>query len=81
MTQTRADDAGLGTVPPRAPLVLTALILAALVCNINLAAANVALPDVGDAFGATQTALNLVAVGCELGLEITVQYHEALADR
>lgn len=81
MTQTQADDAGLGTVPPRAPLVLTALILAALVCNINLAAANVALPDVGDAFGATQTALNLVAVGCGLGLAMSVLYLGALADR
>src|SRR3546814_11169507 len=40
--------------------VLTARILGALVCNINLAAANIALPDVGVAFGATQTALNIV---------------------
>ena len=47
---------------------LSALILGALVCNINLAAANIALPDIGDAFGANQTSLNLVAVGCSLGL-------------
>lgn len=67
--------------PRRAPLVLTALILAALVCNINLAAANIALPDIGDAFGAGQTSLNLVALGCSLGLAMSVLYLGALADR
>lgn len=60
---------------------LTALILGALVCNINLAAANIALPDIGDAFGAGQTALNLVAVGCSLGLAMSVLYLGAVADR
>lgn len=67
--------------PRRAPLVLSALILAALVCNINLAAANIALPDIGDAFGAGQTSLNLVALGCSLGLAMSVLYLGALADR
>lgn len=67
--------------PRRAPIVLTALILSALVCNINLAAANIALPDIGDQFGADQTALNLVAVGCSLGLAMSVLYLGALADR
>ncbi|MEN2741133.1 MFS transporter [Microbacterium sp. X-17] len=67
--------------PRRAPLVLTALILSALVCNINLATANIALPDIGDAFGANQTQLNLVAVGCSLGLAMSVVYLGALADR
>lgn len=67
--------------PPRPKLVLTALILGALVCNINLAAANIALPDIGDAFGAGQTALNLVAVGCSLGLAMSVLYLGAVADR
>jgi MFS transporter, DHA2 family, multidrug resistance protein len=67
--------------PRRAPLVLTALILSALVCNINLATANIALPDIGDAFGATQTQLNLVAVGCSLGLAMSVLYLGAVADR
>jgi EmrB/QacA subfamily drug resistance transporter len=71
----------MSATPARAPLVLTALILGALVCNINLAAANVALPDIGDAFGASQTALNLVAVGCGLGLAMSVLYLGALADR
>ena len=50
-------------------------------CNINLAAANIALPDIGDAFGAGQTALNLVAVGCSLGLAMSVLYLGAVADR
>lgn len=87
MTEARpdaVDDASVPTAgdgPPRAGLVLTALILGALVCNINLAAANVALPDVGAAFGATQTALNIVALGCSLGLAMSVLYFGALADR
>ncbi|MBB2976786.1 EmrB/QacA subfamily drug resistance transporter [Microbacterium endophyticum] len=67
--------------PRRPALVLTALILAALVCNINLAAANIALPEIGDAFGAGQTSLNLVALGCSLGLAMSVLYLGALADR
>ncbi|WP_061965198.1 MFS transporter [Demequina aurantiaca] len=68
-------------VPKRAGLVLTALILSALVCNINLAAANITLPSVGTAFGASQTQLNLVAVGCALGLAMSVLYLGAIADR
>lgn len=67
--------------PRRPGLVLAALILGALVCNINLAAANIALPGIGDAFGAGQTSLNLVAVGCSLGLAMSVLYLGALADR
>ena len=47
----------------RSMLVLLALILVAAVANLNLAVANVALPDIGEAFDASQTALNLVAVG------------------
>ncbi|MBT9605179.1 MAG: MFS transporter [Microbacterium sp.] len=80
------DDAAVSAptapaAPPRPKLVLTALILGALVCNINLAAANIALPDIGDAFGTGQTALNLVAVGCSLGLAMSVLYLGAVADR
>ncbi|WOQ68504.1 MFS transporter [Microbacterium limosum] len=74
-------DAPREGAPARAPLVLTSLILAALVCNINLAAANIALPDIGDAFGADQTQLNLVALGCSLGLAMSVLYLGAVADR
>lgn len=76
-----AVSAPAPAAPPRPKLVLAALILGALVCNINLAAANIALPDIGDAFGTGQTALNLVAVGCSLGLAMSVLYLGAVADR
>jgi EmrB/QacA subfamily drug resistance transporter len=81
VTDTPTDADVRTDAPARAGLVLSALILGALVCNINLAAANVALPDVGDAFHASQTALNIVAVGCSLGLAMSVLYFGALADR
>ncbi len=55
-------------------IVLLALILVAAVANLNLAVANVALPDIGKAFDASQTALNLVAVGYSLGLAASVLY-------
>ena len=67
--------------PARAALVLTALILAAAVANLNLAVANVALPSIGQAFDASQTQLNLVAVGYSLGLATSVLYLGALGDR
>jgi DHA2 family multidrug resistance protein-like MFS transporter len=67
--------------PKRAGLVLTALILVAAVANLNLAVANVALPDIGKAFNASQTTLNLVAVGYSLGLASSVLYLGALGDR
>lgn len=69
------------TAPKRAGLVLVALILGALVCNINLSVANVALPAIGTALDATQTQLTLVAVGCTLGLAMSVLYLGALGDR
>ena len=56
------------TVPARAGLVLVALILVAAVANLNLAVANVALPDIGKAFDSSQTTLDLIAVGYSLGL-------------
>jgi DHA2 family multidrug resistance protein-like MFS transporter len=43
--------------------------------------ANVALPDIGQSFDASQTALNLVAVGYSLGLAASVLYLGALGDR
>jgi EmrB/QacA subfamily drug resistance transporter len=67
--------------PKRAGLVLSALILVAAVANLNLAVANVALPDIGKAFNAGQTTLNLVAVGYSLGLATSVLYLGALGDR
>ncbi len=67
--------------PQRAGLVLAALILVAAVANLNLAVANVALPDIGKAFGSGQTTLNLIAVGYSLGLATSVLYLGALGDR
>src|SRR3979409_2017366 len=67
--------------PERAGLVLVALILVAAVANLNLAVANVALPDIGRAFDSSQTALNLVAVGYSLGLAASVLYLGAVGDR
>ncbi|HEX8754126.1 MAG TPA: MFS transporter [Solirubrobacterales bacterium] len=72
------DAAG---APERAPLVLGSLILVAAVANLNLSVANVALPDIGKAFDAGQTTLNLVAVGYSLGLAASVLYLGALGDR
>ena len=67
--------------PKRASLVLAALILVAAVANLNLAVANVALPDIGKAFDSSQTTLNLIAVGYSLGLATSVLFLGALGDR
>ncbi len=69
------------SAPGRQGLVLTALILVASVANLNLAVANTALPDIGKAFNASQTALDLIAVGYSLGLAASVLYLGALGDR
>jgi EmrB/QacA subfamily drug resistance transporter len=68
------------TAPPQAKLVLAALISVAAVANLNLAVANVALPDIGKAFDASQTGLDLIAVGYSLGLAASVLYLGALGD-
>jgi MFS transporter, DHA2 family, multidrug resistance protein len=78
---TSAPPGPVSTHPDRAPLVLLALILVAAVANLNLAVANVALPDIGKAFDSTQTTLNLIAVGYSLGLAASVLYLGALGDR
>ena len=62
-------------------MVLLALILVAAVANLNLAVANVALPSIGRAFDASQTSLNLIAVGFSLGLAASVLYLGAVGDR
>jgi MFS transporter, DHA2 family, multidrug resistance protein len=67
--------------PARAGLVLVALILVAAVANLNLAVANVALPDIGRAFDSSQTMLDLIAVGYSLGLAASVLWLGALGDR
>jgi len=78
-------DAAEVTQPPSAParqgLVLTTLILVAAVANLNLTVANTALPDIGKALDASQTALDLIAVGFSLGLAASVLYLGALGDR
>ena len=70
-----------GRAPEQAGLVLASLILVAAVANLNLSVANVALPDIGKAFDASQTALDLVAVGYSLGLAASVLWLGALGDR
>jgi MFS transporter, DHA2 family, multidrug resistance protein len=67
--------------PKRQGLVLASLILVAAVANLNLAVANVALPSIGAAFDASQTELDLVAVGYSLGLATSVLYLGAIGDR
>ena len=67
--------------PKRAGLVLASLIAVAAVANLGLAVANVALPSIGEHFDASQTALNLVAVGYSLGLAASVLYFGAIGDR
>lgn len=67
--------------PAHAGLVLGALVAAAVVCNLNIASANVALPDIGDALDASQTQLNLVGLGAGLGLSMSVVYFGAVSDR
>ena len=78
---TSAAPNGGSTAPARAGLVLGALIAVAAVANLGLAVANVALPSIGDAFDASQTALNLIAVGYSLGLAASVLYLGAVGDR
>ena len=68
-------------VPKQAGMVLATLILVSAVANLNLAVANVALPDIGAAFDASQTGLDLVAIGYSLGLAGSVLWLGALGDR
>ena len=79
---TASSTANTPTTTPRAGgIALVALILVAAVANLNLAVANVALPDIGKAFDSSQAALNLVAVGYSLGLAASVLYLGAVGDR
>jgi MFS transporter, DHA2 family, multidrug resistance protein len=81
MTDTNAAVGTRATTPARGGLVLAALILVAAVANLNLAVANVALPDIGQAFDSSQTTLDLIAVGYSLGLAASVLWLGALGDR
>ncbi len=73
--------AAADTAPARAKAVLLSLILVAGVANLNLSVANVALPDIGEAFDSSQTTLNLIAIGYSLGLAASVLWFGALGDR
>ena len=68
----------IDTASKRQGLVLTALILVAAVANLNLAVANVALPEIGKAFDSSQTQLNLIAVAYPLGLAVSRKRHKPL---
>jgi DHA2 family multidrug resistance protein-like MFS transporter len=80
-TETNAGEAAPSGAPQHPRAVLAALIAVAAVANLNLAVANVALPDIGKAFDASQTGLDLIAVGFSLGLAASVLYLGALGDR
>jgi MFS family permease len=80
-TERRPGGVEPSTAPDRAGLVLVSLILVAAVANLNLSVANVALPDIGRAFDASQTSLDLIAVGYSLGLAASVLYLGAIGDR
>jgi MFS transporter, DHA2 family, multidrug resistance protein len=73
--------AAAGAAPARAGLVLISLILVESVANLNLAVANIALPDIGRAFDSGQAAIDLIAVGFSLGLACSVLYLGGLGDR
>jgi len=74
VSTTGATPTEPSTAPDRPSLVLLALILVAAVANLNLAVANVALPDIGRAFDSSQTVLDLIAVGYSLGLAAILRY-------
>lgn len=61
-------------------IVLVTLIMGAVVANLNLSVANVALPSIGLAFNASQVLINLVAVGYSLGLAASVLWFGAIGD-
>jgi len=67
--------------PPRGSLVLLALVTGAIVANINLAVANVALPTIGADLQASQNQLDAIAEAFALGLASTVLYLGAIGDR
>src|SRR5256714_8343894 len=77
---TRASGSA-STGPERGGIILTSLILVAAVANLNLSVANVALPTIGSAFDASQTFLDLVAVGYSVGPAPSVLWLGALGDR
>lgn len=67
--------------PSRSSLVLLALVTGAIVSNINLGIANVALPTIGADLNATQDQLTSIANAFALGLASTVLYLGTIGDR
>lgn len=67
--------------PPKSAFVLLALVTGAIVSNISLSIANVALPSIGRDLNASQSDLTTIANAFALGLASTVLYFGALADR
>jgi len=80
---TTSSDQGVAALdsPSKSGLVLLALVVGAVVANINLGIANVALPTIGRELGASQDQLTSVANAFALGLAATVLYLGALGDR
>lgn len=70
-----------GDKPPKAQFVLLALVVGAIVANMNLGIANVALPSIGRDLGATQSQLTAVANAFALALAASVLYLGAIGDR
>lgn len=76
-----APTASERQTPPRSGLVLLALVTGAIVANINLGVANVALPTIGADLGATQDQLTSIANAFALGLASSVLYLGTIGDR
>jgi len=76
-----AGQAAATGEPANARRVLITLVVVAAVANMPLSMANVALPDIGNYFDASQIQLNLVAVAYSLGLACSVLWLGALGDR
>ena len=70
-----------GDRPPRSAFVLLALVMGAIVANINLSIANVALPTIGHDLNASQDQLTGIANAFALGLASTVLYLGTIGDR
>src|SRR5215217_1944984 len=75
----RGDRPSTGESPPRAGAILTVLILGAVVANINLAIANVALPSIGAALGTSQSVLYLGALADRYGRKPAMMLGAALS--
>lgn len=78
---TPTNSSTAGDKPPKSAFVLLALVTGAIVSNISLSIANVALPSIGRDLNASQSDLTSIANAFALGLASTVMYFGAIADR